>query len=510
MLQPRLLRPQLLADSETVCLRCLRRLSKLPHSSRRRITTTGPARQSAISVRSQRNAFRKEYFWPNGILQDVLGKEGIRGGVQLATSTNDSVNGVRTTASTARLPHISIAGSSSSTISSEELAKEELPHRRRKRLRESAVQENTPDPTIPPDASSRLSTLSSSLPVDSWRRNLSTLLSLSKPRLTFLVVLTTTTAYSLYPVPALLSPAITDTPSLSPWTLLFLTTGTFLCSASANSLNMLFEPQHDAKMSRTRNRPLVRGLISTRNAYIFAALSAVLGVGALYYGTTPTTAALGALNIFIYAGMYTPLKRVHVVNTWVGAIVGGIPPLMGWTAAGGQCASAGHDDWRELLFGAGSAGGWCLAALLFAWQFPHFNALSHAIRFEYRDAGYKMLCWTNPARNARVAVRYSILMFPVCYALAATGTVSWAFVPLSAGVNAWMTWEAVKFWRYEGARGSARGLFWASVWHLPGVLVLAMFLKTGLWERVWRSVTGKEWDDNGDAEWEDEEDEVAS
>ena len=199
-------------------------------------------------------------------------------------------------------------------------------------------------------------------------RLLTTYLSLSKPRLSFLVVLTATAAYSLYPVPGLLSPAATAAPSLSTLTLFFLTTGTALCSSAANALNMLFEPQHDAKMSRTRNRPLVRKLISPTGALVFAVLCGTVGTAALYYGVNPTTAFLGAANIVLYAGIYTPMKRMSVVNTWVGAIVGGIPPLMGWAAAAGQCA---HDGtWQELLLGEESVGGWLLAGLLFAWQFP--------------------------------------------------------------------------------------------------------------------------------------------
>lgn len=386
---------------------------------------------------------------------------------------------------------------STSTVSDPSTVQENFPHRRRKRLRDTASQPSAdPEPAIPLDASSRLTTLSSTLPTHSWRRWVTTYLALSKPRLTFLIVLTTTTAYSLYPVPAVLSHIAA--PTLSTLTLLFLTTGTALCCAAANALNMLMEPAHDAKMSRTRNRPIVRGLIGTRGALLFAALTGAAGVGALYVGVNPTTAFLGALNILLYAGVYTPLKRVSAVNTWAGALVGGIPPLMGWTAAAGQCAAHGG-GWRELLLGEASAGGWLLAALLYCWQFPHFNALSWPIRDEYRNAGYRMLVSINPARNARVALRYALLMFPVCWGLAAVGVVHWSFVGTSAVVNSWMAWEAVRFWRFQGAKGSARGLFWASVWHLPIVLVLAMAQKKDLWDRI---LGGLGW--GHEEEWEDE------
>ncbi|KAJ9644025.1 Protoheme IX farnesyltransferase, mitochondrial [Coniosporium tulheliwenetii] len=211
---------------------------------------------------------------------------------------------------------------------------------------------------------------------------------------------------------------------------------------------MLLEPAHDAKMSRTRNRPLVRGLISKRGALLFALVTGALGTAGLYVGVNPTTAFLGALNIALYAGCYTPLKRVHVLNTRSGPVR--LP--------------------RRRMAGAvvrrGQRGGWLLAALLFAWQFPHFNALSWTIRDEYKYAGYRMLAWTNPARNGRVALRYSLLMFPVCVGLAVAGVTDYGFVVTSAAVNGWMTWQAWRFWRYEGLKG--KGLVGESVEEFDG------------------------------------------
>ena len=310
--------------------------------------------------------------------------------------------------------------------------------------------------------------------------------------------------YALYPVPAFLSPSIgLDTPSLSPLTLTFLTTGTALCSASANALNMLYEPAWDAKMTRTRNRPLVRGLLSKRKALTFAIIAALSGIGGLYFGVNPTVAFLGAANIALYAGVYTPMKRMSWLNTWVGALVGGIPPLMGWAAAAGESAT-GDGSFRELLFTRDAAGGWLFAALLFAWQFPHFMALSWNIRDEYRRAGHQMLCWVDPARNARVALRYALAFVPICVGLCAAGVTDWSFAVTSLPVNLWLAREAVRFWRHEGAKGSARGLFWASVWHLPVVMVLALAQKKGMWGRVWRSVVGEP-DLEGEEDYDDED-----
>jgi heme o synthase len=379
-------------------------------------------------------------------------------------------------------------------------AMEELPHRRRKRLK--AISTGS-DPIIPPDASSQLTTAATNLPSSaSIRRTVATYLSLSKPRLSFLIVLTSTAAYSLYPIPDILTTAslasTTTTLSASTLTLAYLTTGTFLSSASANTLNMLFEPKYDALMTRTRNRPLVRKLVTPTSASLFAFTTGLTGLTLLYLGTNPTVAALSALNILLYAGIYTPMKRISVLNTWVGAIVGGIPPLMGWAAAAGQSATAEHHSWQDLLFTEEALGGWLLAALLFAWQFPHFNALSHSIKDEYRNAGYRMLAWTNPAMNGRVALRYSLLLFPISAALCWAGVVNNGFLVLSSVCNLWISREAYRFWSKGGAGGSARGLFWASIWSLPLLMVGGLVCKKGVWDGVFDQGVSPDEDDDDD------------
>ncbi|KAI9682094.1 MAG: Protoheme IX farnesyltransferase, mitochondrial [Caeruleum heppii] len=500
----------------SVCSRCLFRLARtsFPAARRRTLSTNASSTPLDGSDAGQRPG-PEGYFLANGFLRSKpksrfsrVSRFGLPFRRVSATEGNGgATTTIRSVSQDTQLP--------SESIAEEVLPAQELPHRRRQRLKPavlSSISPTTPgassdissmnpsDPTIPLDASSQLSTLSSTLPTRSLRRLLTTYLSLSKPRLSFLIVLTTTTAYSLYPVPDLLMPSALETPSLSPLTLLYLTTGTALSTASANALNMLFEPAHDAKMSRTRNRPLVRKLISPTGAALFALGTGLTGLLALYYGVNPTVCFLSGLNIFLYAGVYTPLKRVSVLNTWVGAVVGGIPPLMGWVAAAGQytsSVSSSSYSWPTLLFApdGSSTGGWLLSALLFTWQFPHFNALSHSIRTEYAVAGYRMLAAVNPARNARVALRYALCVFPICAGLCSVGVTDWTFFYASAGVNAWLVREAGRFWWWEGGRGSARALFWASVWHLPGVMVLAMVFKRGLWERVRRGVLG--WGDDG-------------
>ncbi|KAL8948909.1 MAG: hypothetical protein Q9222_004946 [Ikaeria aurantiellina] len=469
---------KLLLTEPSICIRCLLRLSNRSRRSPQRWLGRTSIRSSTTAASA---FFTREYFSANtrnASIQRTLGPAGPRSGDAHADTLVPLNEGVQ--------PWSESEGPiSSGQLKQDSISEPILPHRRRKQEEAPSQSEYT----IPPDASSRLSTISDILPSSSLRRQLSLYLSLSKPRLSFLIVLTTAAAYSLYPVPALLLPQATASPSLSTLTLVFLTSGTALCSASANALNMLMEPEHDAKMSRTRNRPIVRGFINRRGALVFATVAGAFGLSSLYIGVNPTVAFLGGLNVFLYAGVYTPLKRISVLNTWVGAVVGGIPPLMGWAAAAGQTAT-GNGGWQELLLSEQSIGGWLLATFLYAWQFPHFNALSWTIREEYKHAGYRMLAWVNPRMNGRIAFRYALLSFPICGALWWFGVTDQGFLLTSSVVNAWIVREAWKFWRKDGYKGSARGLFWSGVWHLPVVMVLAMAHKKGLWDSVWQNVDG--------------------
>lgn len=294
---------------------------------------------------------------------------------------------------------------------------------------------------------------------------------LTKPNLTILVTLSSICSYALSPY------------SVSVHELMFLSMGTALCSGSANAINMGREPEFDRKMVRTSTRPVVLGKVSPQNAFVFAAITGTLGCVMLYYGVNPVVSLLGFLNIILYAWIYTSLKRISIINTWVGAVVGAIPPLMGWAAS------------SSLLH----PGAWCLAGLLYAWQFPHFNALSHNIASQYKNAGYVMAAAENPKLNARVALRYSILMFPLCFGLSYFDVTDWVFQFDSALLNGWLAVLSYQFWKQqkinylsssptiEGinlANATARKLFWASVYQLPGILILAMLHKKGQWERL--------------------------
>lgn len=274
-------------------------------------------------------------------------------------------------------------------------------------------------------------------------------LDLAKPKLSALVVLTSMSAYAIAPYP-----------STSLASLLCLTVGTTLCCASANAYNQFTEPTYDAQMARTRNRPLVRGAMLPHQAFVAATASGIVGVGMLAAGVNPTVASLGLANIVLYAGIYTPLKRISIVNTWVGALVGALPPMMGWAAcSGGDLTS--------------HPGGLLLGLILFAWQFPHFNSLSWSLRADYARAGYCMTVVTDPALNARVSLRWTLAFWPISLLLPYYGLVDWTFLIGSSVLNGLLTARAYSFWR-RSSSSTARRLFFMSLIHLPMFLLLAM------------------------------------
>lgn len=271
---------------------------------------------------------------------------------------------------------------------------------------------------------------------------------LSKFKLSALVVLTTMSGHVMA---ASQLPTATTTPTQLALTLL----GTTLCSFSANTLNQWAEVPLDSQMPRTQSRPLPRLILTPFAAFNWAVLSGATGIGILAFGVNPLAAGLAGLTIVLYGGVYTPLKRISILNTWVGALVGAIPPLIGWTAALPQFTPATF----------------ILPAVLFCWQFPHFNALSWNYRAEYARAGYKMASVLNPELNGRVALRYSLALVPITLAASTLSLTTPLFALTGNLVNAPLIFQAVKFWR-NPTRKSARGLFFSSLIHLPLFMIL--------------------------------------
>lgn len=312
------------------------------------------------------------------------------------------------------------------------------------------------------------------------KRLLSIYAQLAKTRLTVLVMLTATSGVALSPVPATL-PILLST-----------ALGTALCSASANTLNQLQEVPYDAQMIRTRQRPLVRHAISPLHATCFAIATGITGPVLLWTMTNPLTAAIGAANICLYAGLYTYLKRKSILNTWVGAVVGGLPPLIGWTACGGKLLPTSDypvkfflppfltDIPPDLSMIDNPLGAFSLFILLYSWQFPHFNALSHLLRASYAQAGYKMLSVLSPQKNALVSLRHTLLLVPICSVLfPLSGLTTWTFALTSLLPNCLWVRSAAAFWHSCGEK-QAKSLFHASLWYLPLMLALMMVHKQGV------------------------------
>ncbi|CAJ1080071.1 protoheme IX farnesyltransferase%2C mitochondrial [Xyrichtys novacula] len=271
---------------------------------------------------------------------------------------------------------------------------------------------------------------------------------LAKIKLTALVVTTAAAGFAMAPVP--FDPLLFFVASL----------GTGLASCTANSINQYFEVPFDSNMNRTKNRPLVRGQISPLHAVCFALACGVPGVALLTAAVNPLTGFLGALNIFLYTCCYTPLKRLSITNTWVGAFVGAIPPVMGWTAATG-CLEPG-----ALLLGG----------FLYSWQFPHFNALSWNLREDYSRGGYRMMSVTHPGMCKRVALRHSLGLIGLSTLAPVLDVTTWTFPVISLPINLYISFLAFRFYR-RGDRNSARKLFFCSLWHLPMLLLLALTCK---------------------------------
>lgn len=212
-------------------------------------------------------------------------------------------------------------------------------------------------------------------------------LELSKSRIVMMVLITTAAGYFF-------AAQHVD------WLLLLNTLlGTALVAAGTNALNQYVERDHDAKMRRTRLRPLPDGRISPRAALLFSVGISIIGTLYLGLAVNWLTAALGAFTLISYIFIYTPLKRVSTICTLIGAIPGAIPPLMGWTAATGILGT----------------GGWIIFGILFFWQLPHFMAISWMYRDDYARGGFAMLAVRDDdgRTTARHAVFYSFALLTV-------------------------------------------------------------------------------------------------
>src|SRR5688572_21632340 len=179
-------------------------------------------------------------------------------------------------------------------------------------------------------------------------------LQLTKPSLNIMVVFSSVISY-------LLAPGIVEYDLLM---IVLLFIGGFLVTGSANAMNMAVEKDTDAIMKRTASRPVASGRMKASEAWTFAIITGVIGVFILGYFFNLLSAGLAAFSLFLYAFVYTPLKKINAVAVLVGAFPGALPCLIGWAAGNDAIFEHGH-GWKDY-------GGWVLFGIQFLWQFPHF------------------------------------------------------------------------------------------------------------------------------------------
>ena len=211
-------------------------------------------------------------------------------------------------------------------------------------------------------------------------------LELMKPRLTFAALATSLAGYLLT------SNLMTD-----PARILNMLLGAFLVGGGGSALNQFFERDADSRMPRTQGRPLPSKRLEPSHALWFGAVVSALGILELFLFVSPATALIGAFIFLSYVFIYTPLKRITPLNTYVGAIPGALPFVLGWVAGGG---SLGVETTALFL-------------LVFLWQLPHFYAIAWAYKEDYRSGGLRMM----PERDktgtetGRQIVLFSALLF---------------------------------------------------------------------------------------------------
>ena len=241
------------------------------------------------------------------------------------------------------------------------------------------------------------------------------------------------------------------------WSMIFLLTFAGLCiTGSANAINQAVEKDTDAIMKRTGSRPVAAGRMSQTEAYTFAVIAGLVGVGMMWYFFNLSSALLSAFSLFLYAFIYTPLKKINSIAVLVGALPGALPCLIGWVA--------GNDDF--------SMGGWIYFGIQFLWQFPHFWAIAWVAHEDYSKAGFKLLpADKGPTKFTAVqGIMYSVLMIPVGllpYYFGYTGLTSAIIVMAS---NVFMVVQSIRLYQQMDVKAARRVMF-SSYIYLPIVLL---------------------------------------
>ncbi len=268
---------------------------------------------------------------------------------------------------------------------------------------------------------------------------------LTKPRLSFLSVVTAIIGY-------LAADPVRDFSVLTS-----LLIGTSLAAGGAAVLNQWLERAADAQMARTKDRPIPSGQIAPYNALMFGLGLSVFGAYLLYAGANPLAGLLTAATIASYVLLYTPLKKLTIWNTLVGAVPGALPPLIGWAAAEGQISTLG----------------WLLFAILFLWQMPHFFAIAWTYRKDYAKGGFVMLsnADTTGRKVARQAFGFALALVISSLLPTVLGYASWGYGAVAIIGACYIMRPAWRFLEGSGRDVAARRLFIASIFYLPALLI---------------------------------------
>lgn len=233
-------------------------------------------------------------------------------------------------------------------------------------------------------------------------------------------------------------------------------TGTALAAAGALALNQWWERRTDARMERTRGRPLPQASLTAGEALAWSLGFALAGVALLGGAVNGAAAGLAAATIALYGLVYTPAKRRTRWATEIGALSGALPALIGNAAAGDLMARPGL----------------VLTAVLLLWQMPHFFAIGWRHRRDYRAAGFPLLPAVDPTgrRTAAWSLGYTIALALVSIAPVAIGWLGARYALVVLPANGWFLWRAARFSAERQRDREARRLFMASLGYLPLVI----------------------------------------
>ncbi|MCW9707679.1 heme o synthase [Fodinibius salsisoli] len=231
--------------------------------------------------------------------------------------------------------------------------------------------------------------------------------------------------------------------------------GTWMIAGGTAAHNQFLEWRFDRRMKRTQKRPVPSSKISPRQSVLFSLGLIFAGLIYLMFVVNYVAAIVSLLTTLIYLGVYTPMKRVSVVNVFIGAIPGALPPVGGWAAATGHL---------------GSTAMWILFAIVFLWQVPHVMAIAWVCKDDYSNAGFRMLPRNDSSGFKATALILPCLLalLPICYGLFYVGMNSWLYLAGALISSIIFLFYGLIF-SINRDKASAKKLMFASFGYLPAI-----------------------------------------